>query len=66
MVVAVDIDAHNDDPFKGLAVTTSGFARIGATKSGPGLPRLFMREYGYLSAALGDNLTHTLQGFIDA
>lgn len=66
MVVALNLGAHNDDPLKGLAATTSGFTRIGATKSEPGLPRLFMREYGYLSAALGDNLTHTLQGFIDA
>ncbi len=49
MVVAPDLDAHNDDPFKGLAVTTSHFARIGATKSGPGHPRLFVRGYGYLS-----------------
>jgi acetoin utilization deacetylase AcuC-like enzyme len=66
LVVALGLDAHVDDPFRGLAVTTPGFARIGAAIAGLGLPTLFVQEGGYLSDALGDNLTHVLQGFQDA
>lgn len=66
LVVALGLDAHVDDPFKGLAVTTSGFARIGAAIAGLGLDTLFVQEGGYLSDALGDNLTHVLQGFAEA
>lgn len=66
LVVALGLDAHIDDPFKGLAVTTPGFARIGAAIAGLGLPTLFVQEGGYVSDALGDNLTHVLQGFSEA
>lgn len=66
LVVALGLDAHVDDPFKGLAVTTPGFARIGAAIAGLGLNTLFVQEGGYLSDALGDNLTHVLQGFAEA
>jgi len=66
LVVALGLDAHIDDPFKGLAVTTPGFARIGAAIAGLGLPVLFVQEGGYVSDALGDNLTHVLQGFSEA
>ncbi|MEW5422886.1 histone deacetylase family protein [Amorphus sp. 3PC139-8] len=63
LVIALGLDAHIDDPFQGLAVTTPGFARIGAAIADLGLPTLFVQEGGYLSPALGDNLTHVLQGF---
>ena len=66
LVIALGLDAHIDDPFKGLAVTTPGFARIGAAIAGLGLPTLFVQEGGYVSDALGDNLTHVLQGFSEA
>jgi acetoin utilization deacetylase AcuC-like enzyme len=66
LVVALGLDAHIDDPFKGLAVTTPGFARIGAAIAGLSLPTLFVQEGGYISDALGDNLTHVLQGFSEA
>ncbi len=66
LVVALGLDSHVDDPFKGLAVTTPGFARIGAAIAGLGLETLFVQEGGYLSDALGDNLTHVLQGFAEA
>lgn len=66
LVVALGLDAHVDDPFKGLAVTTPGFARIGAAIAGLSLPTLFVQEGGYVSDALGDNLTHVLEGFSQA
>lgn len=63
VVVALGLDAFVDDPFKGLAVTTQGFGRIGAAIAGLDLPTLFVQEGGYLCKELGDNLTSTLQGF---
>jgi acetoin utilization deacetylase AcuC-like enzyme len=63
LVVALGLDAHEADPFKGLAVTTDGFARIGAAIGAIGLPSLLVQEGGYLSDALGDNLASFLKGF---
>jgi acetoin utilization deacetylase AcuC-like enzyme len=66
LVVALGLDAHEADPFKGLAVTTDGFARIGAAIAALGLPTLLVQEGGYLSEALGENLAHALTGFENA
>ncbi|MEI4194388.1 histone deacetylase family protein [Roseovarius sp. E0-M6] len=63
LVVALGLDAHIDDPFKGLAITTPGFARIGAAIAEAGLPTLLVQEGGYLSDALSENLTSVLTGF---
>lgn len=62
IVVALGLDAHIDDPFKGLAVTTGGFTRIGAAIARTGLPVLCVQEGGYVSEALGANLTAFLTG----
>ncbi len=62
VVVALGLDAHVDDPFRGLAVTTGGFAGIGAAIAGTGLPVLCVQEGGYVSEALGANLTAFLTG----
>lgn len=66
IVVALGLDAFIDDPFKGLAVTTGGFARIGAAIARTGLPSLFVQEGGYLCDELGDNLASVLNGYQDA
>lgn len=66
VVVALGLDAHEDDPFQGLAVTTPGFARIGAAIAATGLPMLLVQEGGYLSDALGANLTSFLTGALEA
>lgn len=62
LVVALGLDAHEDDPFQGLAITTSGFARIGAAIAALKLPTLYVQEGGYLSDALQHNLTSFLDG----
>ncbi|MCZ7675773.1 MAG: histone deacetylase family protein [Roseovarius sp.] len=62
VVVALGLDAHEDDPFKGLAVTTGGFTRIAAAIAATGLPVLCVQEGGYVSEALGANLTAFLTG----
>jgi acetoin utilization deacetylase AcuC-like enzyme len=66
VVIALGLDPSIDDPFKGLAVTTPGFARIGAAIAGLGIPTLFVQEGGYLCDALGANLTHVLTGYQNA
>ncbi|MFT6675999.1 MAG: acetoin utilization deacetylase AcuC-like enzyme [Sulfitobacter sp.] len=63
VVIALGLDAYIDDPFKGLAVTSEGFARIGAAIAGLKLPTLFVQEGGYLCDELGLNLTFALNGF---
>jgi acetoin utilization deacetylase AcuC-like enzyme len=63
VVIALGLDAFIDDPFKGLAVTTPGFGRIGAAIAGLGLPTLFVQEGGYICDGLGDNLTSVLDGY---
>jgi acetoin utilization deacetylase AcuC-like enzyme len=60
LVVALGLDAHEDDPFRGLAVTTDGFAAMGAALAATGLPRLMVQEGGYLSEALSRNLEAVL------
>ncbi|TYC60672.1 histone deacetylase family protein [Rhodobacterales bacterium] len=66
LVVALGLDAHENDPFKGLAVTTPGFARIGEAIARFGVPVLFVQEGGYLSDDLGRNLTSILNGYQSA
>ena len=63
LVVALGLDAHEDDPYAGLAVTTDGFERVGARLADPGLPTLLVQEGGYLNPALGRNLAATLGAF---
>ncbi len=66
LVVALGLDAHEDDPFQGLAITTPGFARIAKAIAAMNLPTLYVQEGGYLSDALGANLTSFLTGTLDA
>jgi acetoin utilization deacetylase AcuC-like enzyme len=62
VVVALGLDAFVNDPFKGLAVSTKGFAGIGAAIARLGLPCLFVQEGGYLCDELGENLASVLKG----
>jgi acetoin utilization deacetylase AcuC-like enzyme len=63
VVVALGLDAYEGDPLRGLAVTTAGFGRIGLRIAATGLPTVLVQEGGYLSDALGGNLSSFLQGF---
>ena len=60
IVVALGLDAAVDDPFRGLAITPDGFARIAARIRALGVPILWVQEGGYLSDSLGMNLTRVL------
>ena len=63
LVVALGLDASEEDPLRGLAVTTQGFSRIGAAIDGLGLPTVLVQEGGYLSPVLGRNLAAVLGAF---
>ncbi len=66
LVVALGLDAHENDPFQGFKVTTLGFARIAKAIAAAGLPSVIIQEGGYLSDDLGSNLTSFLSGFQSA
>ena len=63
LVVALGLDAHEGDPFQGLAVSTAGFGKMAAEIQNLGLPTLMVQEGGYLSDALGANLASFLGPF---
>jgi acetoin utilization deacetylase AcuC-like enzyme len=66
IVIALGLDAHEDDPYQGMKITTPGFARIGARLAALALPAVLVQEGGYLSDALGPNLASFLDGFQSA
>ena len=66
LVIALGLDAHEDDPFHGMKITTSGFASIGTALANLRLPTVIVQEGGYLSDTLGDNLASFLGGFQSA
>ena len=63
LVIALGLDAHENDPLKGLAITTAGFGRVGRAIADSGLPTLLVQEGGYLSDQLGDNLCSFISEF---
>jgi len=63
LVVALGLDAFIDDPFKGLAITTEGFAHIASAIKTLNRPTLLVQEGGYICDALADNLTSFLDVF---
>jgi acetoin utilization deacetylase AcuC-like enzyme len=64
LVLALGLDPFEGDPFAGFAVTTPGFARIGAAVADLGLPTVIVQEGGYLCPELGDNLRAVLTPFL--
>ena len=63
LVVALGLDAHEHDPYKGMRITTPGFATLLAEIARLGLPTVLVQEGGYLSEDLGPNLVSALRGF---
>jgi acetoin utilization deacetylase AcuC-like enzyme len=66
VVVALGLDGFVGDPLKGMAITTDGFARIGAALARLGLPTVLVQEGGYMAPELGANLASALRGFMAA
>ena len=57
LVVALGLDAHESDPFRGLSLGTDDFSHIAQVISGTGLPLVLVQEGGYVSPVLGLNLS---------
>ena len=62
LVISLGLDAHENDPFKGLRVTTEGFRRIGQRLGRLGFPCVMVQEGGYDCGHIGANLVHFLDG----
>jgi acetoin utilization deacetylase AcuC-like enzyme len=63
VVVALGLDAHEADPYKGLGLRTADFAILLGDIARLALPTVLVQEGGYLSEHLGGNLVSALQGF---
>ena len=61
--MALGLDAHEHDPYKGMKITTADFAVLLRHIAELGLPTVLVQEGGYLSDDLGPNLASALRGF---
>jgi acetoin utilization deacetylase AcuC-like enzyme len=62
LVLAAGLDIAAGDPFRGFAVSTGGFERIGKAIALLGLPILIIQEGGYPAEELAGNLAALLSG----
>jgi acetoin utilization deacetylase AcuC-like enzyme len=63
LVLAMGLDASEEDPFGGLKVTGEGFSEIGCAVGEINLPTVLVQEGGYVYPSLGRNLIRLLEGF---
>ena len=63
LVLSLGLDAHENDPLKGLKVTFDGFRSAGRLIADAGLPTVLVQEGGYLSPDLTTSLVAFLSGF---
>jgi len=62
VVVALGLDSHVSDPFKGMALQTADFTQLARAIRATHLPLVVIQEGGYVSEALRPNLTAFLSG----
>jgi acetoin utilization deacetylase AcuC-like enzyme len=65
IILALGLDASEQDPIDMLGLTTAGFSEIGQRVKALNLPILIVQEGGYISPILGDNLAALLKAFIN-
>ena len=63
LMVSLGLDAHENDPLKGMQITFDGFRRAGALIAAAGYPTVLVQEGGYLSPDLTASLDAFLTGF---
>ena len=63
-MLALGLDAHENDPFKGLRVTTPAFGDAARMIRTLNLPTVIVQEGGYLSEDLTLNIASHLRGWI--
>jgi acetoin utilization deacetylase AcuC-like enzyme len=66
LVVALGVDAADDDPNSPLAVTEAGYREAGRKLGLLGLPTIFVQEGGYVLETIGPLVRGTLEGFESA
>ncbi|MBM3603765.1 MAG: histone deacetylase family protein [Alphaproteobacteria bacterium] len=64
VVLALGLDAHENDPFQGMRVTTPAFEEAARRIRALGLPTVIVQEGGYLSEDLTRNIASHLRGWI--
>ena len=64
LVISLGLDAHENDPLKGMKVTFDGFRRAGDLIADAGLPTVLVQEGGYLSPDLTTSLASFVGGFL--
>ena len=64
LVLALGLDAHENDPLRGLSVTTEGFGLAANLIASAELPTVIVQEGGYLSDDLTENIHAFLGGWI--
>ena len=62
IVVALGLDAHVDDPFQQLRVSTDGFFRLGELLRDVNVPLVLVQEGGYPNGSLPHALAALLEG----
>ncbi len=63
LVVALGVDAAQDDPESPLEVSREGYERAGTELARLGLPTAFVQEGGYDLTSIGELVVATLSGF---
>lgn len=66
VVLALGLDVHEDDPLKGLSVSTAGIGEAGKRLGRLATPMVITQEGGYLSPALRDNIEAFITGLSGA
>lgn len=64
LVVSLGLDAHRDDPSRGLGLTADGFGRIGKQLGELKLPTVLVQEGGYGLSHIASSLRGFLGGFV--
>lgn len=64
LVVSLGVDTFKDDPISQFCLDTPDYLLIGTALARLGIPTVFVLEGGYAVAAIGDNVTNVLTGYM--
>ncbi|SFE42063.1 histone deacetylase family protein [Roseivivax sediminis] len=66
LVLSLGLDAHRDDPLKGMRVGDAGFTRAARMIREAGYPTVLVQEGGYLSDSLTAAMAAFLEGWLES
>ncbi|KGB80642.1 acetylpolyamine aminohydrolase [Rhodovulum sp. NI22] len=64
LVLSLGLDAHENDPLRGMKITWEGLRRAGEKIAATGYPTVLVQEGGYLSPDLTTSLVSFLSGYL--